>query len=150
NYGDYAYIEYFPRGMFLMEPQQNIARKSQIFQIWIRPVELPAAAFTLRLAFYELDKLIREGISAEDFDRTREYLSKYVNVLTKTKNAELGYAIDSRYYGIPDYNSYMKTALTKLTRDQVTAAIRKHLRIDRVQIVAVSANAEALKQQLTS
>ena len=47
NYGDYAYIEYFPRGMNLMEPSPNLARRSQIFQIWIRPVEPPAAAFTL-------------------------------------------------------------------------------------------------------
>ena len=37
NYGDYAYIEYFPRGMFLMEPQPNLARHHQIFQVWIRP-----------------------------------------------------------------------------------------------------------------
>ena len=69
-------------------------------------------------------------------------------MLTKTKNAELGYAIDSLYYGIPDYNSYIKNGIAKLTRDQVNAAIRKHLRADRIQIVAVSANAEQLKQQL--
>jgi zinc protease len=148
NYGDYAYIEYFPRGMFLMEPPPNLARRSQIFQIWIRPVEPPAAPFTLRLALYELNKLIKDGISVEDFNRTKEFLTKYVNVLTKTKNAELGYAIDSLYYGIPDYNSYIKNAIAKLTREQVNAAIRKHLRADRVQFVAVSANAERLKSQL--
>ncbi|MEP7353215.1 MAG: pitrilysin family protein [Acidobacteriota bacterium] len=148
NYGDYAYIDYFPRGMFLMEPPQNIARRSQIFQIWIRPVEPPAAAFTLRLAFYELNNLIKNGISEADFKRTKEFLGKYVNVLTKTKSAELGYAIDSLYYGIPDYNTYIKTALAKLTREQVNAAIKKHLRTDRVQIVAVSANAEQLKSQI--
>jgi zinc protease len=148
NYGDYAYIEYFPRGMNLMEPSPNLARRSQIFQIWIRPVEPPAAAFTLRLAFFELNKLIRDGIPAEDFNRTKEFLGKYVNVLTKTKNAELGYAIDSLYYGIPDYNSYIKNGIAKLTLEQLNAAIRKHLRADKLQIVAVSANAEQLKQQM--
>ncbi|MBZ5673606.1 MAG: insulinase family protein [Acidobacteriia bacterium] len=148
NYGDYAYIEYFPRGMFAMEPSPNLARRSQIFQIWIRPVEPPAAAFTLRLAFFELEKLIKDGIPNEDFNRTKEFLTKYVNVLTKTKNAELGYAIDSLYYGIPDYNSYIKNGIAKLTVEQVNAAIRKHLRADRIQIVAVSANAEQLKKQL--
>jgi zinc protease len=148
NYGDYAYIEYFPRGMNLFEPQPNLARKSQIFQIWIRPAEPPQAAFTLRLAVYELDKLVREGIPQEDFDRTKEFLGKYVNVLTKTKNAELGYAIDSLYYGVPDYTRYVKESLSKLTRDQVNAAIKKHLRADRLQIVAVSSNAEDLKKQI--
>jgi len=148
NYGDYAYIEYFPRGMFLMDPAPNLVRRSQIFQIWIRPVEPPAAAFALRLAVYELDKLIKDGIPADDFERTKEFLGKYVNVLTKTKSAELGYAIDSLVYGIPDYNSYIKNAVTKLTREQVNAAIRKHLRSDRLQIVAVAANAEELKKQI--
>ena len=33
---------------------------------------------------------------------------------------------------------------------QVNAAIRKHLRADRLQIVAVAANAEDLKKQITS
>ncbi len=148
NYGDYAYIEYFPRGGQLMEPPQNVARGSQAFQIWIRPAEPPQAAFTLRLGVYELNKLIKDGISQEDFDRTREFLTKYVNVLTKTKRAELGYAIDSAYYGIPNYNSYVKDALAKLIRDQVNAAIRKHLRTDRMVIVAVSAKAEDLKKQI--
>ena len=33
---------------------------------------------------------------------------KYVNILTQTKDAELGYALDSRYYGIPNFNEFMK------------------------------------------
>ena len=39
NYGDYAYVEYFPRGMFQFQPDPNLGRQQQIFQIWIRPVE---------------------------------------------------------------------------------------------------------------
>ena len=148
NYGDYAYIEYFPRGGQVMEPPPNVARSSQAFQIWIRPAEPPQAAFTLRLAVYELNKLVKDGIPEDDFERTREFLSKFVNVLTKSKRAELAYAIDSMYYGIPNYNTYIKNGLAKLTREQVNAAIRKHLRVDRLQIVAVSANAEDLKKQI--
>ena len=56
NYGDYSYIEYFPRGMYLHQPSPNLARRSQIFQIWIRPLEPPTANFGLRLAMYELDQ----------------------------------------------------------------------------------------------
>jgi len=148
NYGDYDYIEYFPRGGNLMEPPPNVARSSQAFQIWIRPAEPPQAAFTLRLAAYELNKLIKDGIPQDDFDRTKEFLSKFVNVLTKTKRAELAYAIDSLYYGIPNYNAYIKDSLAKLTRDQVNAAIRKHLRTDRLQIVAVTDHAADLKRQI--
>jgi zinc protease len=149
NYGDYAYIEYFPRGMFQFEPDANLGRHQQIFQIWIRPVEPPNAAFALRLALFELDRLVKDGITQEDFERTRTFLSKYVNVLTKTKSAELGYAMDSVYYGIPNYNEYVKASLAKLTLADVNRATRKHLRADRLQIVGVTKDAEKLKAELT-
>lgn len=150
NYGDYVYIEYFPRGMFGFQPAPNLARQSQIFQIWIRPVEPPTASFTLRLAMYELSKLIKDGIPAEDFDRVKQFLNKYLNVLTSTKDAELGYAIDSLYYGIPDYLTYVKSAIAKLTREQVNEAIRKHLRTERIQFVAIAGDAAGLKKELLS
>ena len=149
NYGDYAYVEYFPHGMFTFEPEPNIARQQQIFQIWIRPVEPATATFALRLALFELDRMVKTGITQEEFERTRSFLSKYVNVLTKTKSAELGYAIDSAYYGIPNYNEYVKTGLAKLTLDAVDGAIRRNLRAENIQIVGVAKDTEALKMELT-
>jgi zinc protease len=150
NYGDYAYIEYFPRGMFQFEPSPNLARHYQTFQIWIRPVEPPNAPFALRLALYELNKLCAEGIPEDGFEQTRDFLTKYVNLLTRTKTAELGYAIDSVYYGIPDYNDYIKSHLANLTRDEVNRVIHRYLRSDKLVIVAVAKNAEELKRDLTS
>lgn len=150
NYGDYAYIEYFPNGMYQFEPSPNLARQHQIFQVWIRPVEPDNAVFALRLAMFELDRLRRDGLSQEEFERTREFVSKNLNLLTRTKSAELGYAIDSMYYGIPGYLDYMKQRLAKLTREDVNKAIRAHLRADRIQFVAVAKNAEQLKAKLTS
>ncbi|MBV9744698.1 MAG: insulinase family protein [Acidobacteriia bacterium] len=150
NYGDYAYIEYFPRGMFQFEPSPNLGRHYQTFQVWIRPVEPENAPFALRLALYELKKLYDEGISEDGFEQTRDFLSKYVNLLTKSKSAELGYAIDSIYYGIPDYNKYVKDRLATLTRDEVNRVIKRYLRTDRFVIVAVADHAEDLKKALTS
>jgi zinc protease len=149
NYGDYAYVEYFPRGMFLFEPEPNLARYQQIFQLWIRPVEPDTSRFSLRLGLFELDKLIKGGISEEDFQRTREFLTKNVNVLMRTNSAELGYAIDSMFYGIPRYNQYLTTALAKLTREDVNRAIKRYLRTKNLVIVAVTKNGEDLKRQLT-
>lgn len=148
NYGDYAYIEYFPRGMFQFTPDPNLARSSQIFQIWIRPVEPKNAHFALRAALYEFDKLTREGMSKEAFEATREFLSKYSNVLTQTQDAQLGYALDSRYYGIKDFNAYMRESLAKLTLEDVNTAIRKHLKSDALQIVIVTKDAEALRDAI--
>jgi zinc protease len=104
----------------------------------------------LRAGMFELDKLLKDGMSQADFDRTRTFLSKYVNILTKSKSAELGYAIDSAWYGIPNYNDYVKSALSKLSVDDVNRAIRKHLRSANLEIVAVAKDAEALRKQLTS
>jgi zinc protease len=150
NYGDYAYIEYFPRGMFRFEPEPNLARREQIFQIWIRPVPPETAHFSLRLALFELDKLIHEGLSPQDFERTRSFLAKNVNLLFKTKQAELGYAIDGLFYGIPEYNAYVRNALAKLTVKDVNDAIARHLRTNDLRIVAVTQNAEQLKSKLAS
>lgn len=149
NYGDYSYIEYFPQGMFRFDPQPNIARHSQIFQIWIRPVEPPNAVFALRLALFELNSVVKNGIPQADFERTRNFLSKYVNLLTKTKSAELGYAIDSLYYGIPNYNDYIKNALAKLTVADVNAAIRRHLRAENIAMVGVAKGAENIRAVIT-
>jgi zinc protease len=150
NYGDYAYIEYFPLGMYRMEPPPNVARRQQIFQLWIRPVEPSNAVFALRLALYELNQLIKDGIPQDGFERTREFVGKHINVLTRTRGAELGYAIDSIWYGAPNLVEYLKGALAKLTRDDVNRVIRQHLRTNRLVIVAVSNNAEDLKRQLAS
>lgn len=148
NYGDYAYIEHFPEGMFRFEPPPNVARQHQVFQIWIRPVEPPNAHFALRLALFELDRFLREGLSETDFRRTVNFLSKYVNLLMKTKDAELGYAIDSLYYGIPNYSTYLKGSLARLTREDVHRAVRAHLRADRLQIAIIGENMADLRERL--
>jgi zinc protease len=150
NYGDYAYIEYFPRGMFQFQPDANLGRKLQIFQIWIRPVEPQNGHFVLRAALYEYDKLVREGMSPAAFESTREFLSKYVNVLTATQDDQLGYALDSRYYGIKDFPTYMREQLAKLTLADVNRAIKQYLKSDSMQIVIVTKDAEGLRDAILS
>lgn len=148
NYGDYAYIEYFPSGMYRFQPEPNLARQQQIFQIWIRPVPPEQALFTLRATLYEYDRLVRDGLTQEQFEVTREFLSKYVDNLLQTQGARLGYALDSRYYGIPEYSDYMKDSLKKLTLKEVNAAIKKHLKSDSMQVVIVTQAADRLKERI--
>lgn len=148
NYGDYAYVEYFPRGMFQFTPDPNLGRSTQIFQIWIRPVEPQNSLFALRGALYEYDKLVREGMPQKDFEAIREFLTKYSNVLTATQDARLGYALDSRYYGTPDFNTYMRERLSKLTLSDVNRAIKQYLATNSMRVVVITKDADALRDAI--
>ncbi|HEX5704752.1 MAG TPA: pitrilysin family protein [Pyrinomonadaceae bacterium] len=150
NYGDYAYIEYFPRGMFQFQPDPNLGRQQQIFQIWIRPVEPQNGHFTLRAALYEYDKLMRNGMTPDDFESTRQFLMKFVNILTATQDAQLGYALDSRYYKIKDFPAYMREQLAKLTLADVNRALRTHLKSDAMRVAIITKDAEGLSQAILS
>lgn len=150
NYGDYAYIEYFPRGMFQFQPDSNLGRQQQIFQIWIRPVEPQNGHFVLRAALYEYERLVRDGISKEAFESTREFLTKYVNILTSTQDAQLGYALDSRYYHIKDFPTYMREQLAKLTLADVNRVIKQYLKSDSMRIAIVTKDASGLRDAILS
>ena len=150
NYGDYAYIEAFPRGMFQFFPDPNIARQRQIFEIWIRPVVPVNAHMSLRIAIHELDGLIQNGLTKEDFETTRDYLMNNVYVMTARQDQQLGYALDSQWYGIGEFTGFMRKALESLTLEQVNAAVKKHLDARNLSIVFITKDAAALKQALVS
>jgi zinc protease len=150
NYGDYAYIEAFPRGMFQFFPDPNLARQQQIFEIWIRPVVPMNGHMSLRIAVHELQQLIDTGLSKEDFESTRQYLMKNVYVMTARQDQQLGYALDSRWYGTGEFTQYMRDGLQKLTVEQVNAAVKRHLTAKDMSVVIITKDAQGLKQALLS
>ena len=150
NYGDYAYIEAFPGGMFAMLPNPGVPRRSQIFEVWIRPVVPVNAHMALRIAIWELEKLIANGLSQDEFDATREYLMKNVFVMTATQNQQLGYALDSKWYGVPEYTTFLRDKLGKLTLADVNAAIRRHLSANNLCVVIVTKDAKGLADKLVA
>jgi len=150
NYGDYAYIEAFPRGMFQFFPNPNIARRAQIFEIWIRPVVPENAHMAIRIALHEVATLIENGLSAADFVKTRDYLMKNVYLMTATSDQQLGYALDSRWYGIGEFTQMVREKLQKLTVDEANQVIRKHLSAKDLSFVIITKDAAGLKQQLLS
>ncbi len=150
NYGDYAYIEAFPRGMFQFFPNPNLGRKAQLFEVWIRPVAPENAHFALRIALTELDELLAKGLTKEAFETTRGYLMKNVFVMTATQDQQLGYALDAQWYKTPEFTQMMRHALAKLTVDDVNAAIRKHLSAKDLSVVIIAKDAEGLKEKLVT
>ncbi|MEX5745988.1 M16 family metallopeptidase [Massilia sp. X63] len=150
NYGDYAYIEAFPRGMFQFFPNPNLGRKAQLFEVWIRPVAPQNGHFALRAALFELDKMIAGGLSEEDFATTRDYLMKNVFVMTATQDQQLGYALDAQWYRTPEFTGMMRDGLSKLTAADVNAAMRKHLSSKNLSVVIITKDAAGLKEKLVA
>ncbi|MDZ7373441.1 MAG: insulinase family protein [candidate division KSB1 bacterium] len=151
NYGDYAYIEHFPNGGRRQFPPPNVPRRRQIFQIWIRPVPNEARLFAFRAALRELQKLVDQGMTKEQFELTRKFLKGYLLHYAPTTDLRLGYALDDRFYGIDGhYLDNFRRALDELTLEEVNAAIRRHLQYRNIKVVFVTRGAAELKEALIS
>ena len=151
NYGDYAYIEYFPRGSRQTKPDANLGRSSQIFQVWLRPLRSNNDAhFATRAAMFELDKLIKNGMTEKDFAATRNFLSNYVPQMVSSQDKQLGYALDSEFYNTDDFVSYVRNQLKTLTLADVNRVIKQNLQTDNIQFVFISGDASDMKKRLSS
>jgi zinc protease len=151
NYGDYSYIENYPRGGMLSKPPQNVCRRQQIFEIWIRPVPLETGHFALRAALHEFKSLVENGMTKEQFELTRKFLKKYVLLYAPTTMERLGYALDDRFYGIKgSHLETFRSMMAKLTLDDVNAAIRKYWQFGTMQIAVVTKDGTAFRDALVA
>jgi zinc protease len=149
NYGDYSYIENYPNGGRLQLPPTNVARRKQIFEIWIRPVPNEARHFAMRAALREFKKLVDNGLTKDEFELTRGFLRKYTLHYAETTSDRLGYAIDDAFYGLDKgHLEQFKTNLETLTLAEVNAAIKKHWQYDNMQIAVVTKDAAAFRDAL--
>jgi zinc protease len=159
NYGDYSYIEAFPRGYATQQPRVNVARRSQLFEIWIRPIAQTApgnlhdrSLFATRAAIRELDRLVEDGLTAEQVQETVTFLRNYTVNWGNTINRRLAYRVDDAFYGIPDpgFLASLRSDLDGLTAGDVNAAIRRHLQADDMYLVLITRDAEGMKRKLLS
>ena len=148
NYGDYSYIEDFIQEGMSTFPVPNNPRRRQYFSIWIRPVPRDKAVFALRGALWELDRLIEEGMSPEDFEATRAYLLNYSKLWVQTLSRRLGYAMDGAFHGRDDLVTELARRLPSLTVDQVNAAVRRHLKSPGLKVAIVARDAAELRDTL--
>ena len=123
-----------------------------------------AAAETVAQIFDQLGGLMKDGYAVASGDvrlaaqllsqdggvRLRDYLMKNVYVMTATQNQQLGYALDSRWYGIGEFTGYMRDRLGKLTLDDVNRAIRAHLSAKNLSVVIVTKDAKGLREKLVA
>lgn len=148
NYGDYSYIENFIQDGSTTFVQPNVPRRSQFFSIWIRPVPNDKRLFAIRQAIRELDLLVADGLSAQEFETTKSFVINYSKLWVQTNSRRLGYEIDGHFYGTKSQIEEIHERVAKLTLEQVNAAIRKHLQSKNLLIAVVTKNAAGLKDQV--
>ncbi len=157
NYGDYSYIEAFPLGYATQQPPVNVARRSQLFEIWLRPISNttptdlhPRVVFATRAALRELDRVVRYGLPSEEVERTKQFLWNYTVHWGNTLSRRLAYAVDDVFYGIPapGYLAQIRPGLERVTPESVREALRVHLRSPGYYLVFITRNARELKDLL--
>lgn len=159
NYGDYSYIEAFPAGFATQQPRTNVARRSQLFEIWIRPIALTEpgnlhdrSLFATRAAIRELDKLVREGLEEETVDETVAFLRNFTVNWGATINRRLAYRMDDAFFDVdePGYLASLRPGLDALDAETVNQAVRRHLQARDMYLVLITQDAEGMKQKLLS
>lgn len=159
NYGDYSYVEWYNNGGGYMLPPSGVPRSSNYFALWIRPVQIAKqlkaqykelsdikighAHFALRMAVREVDNIIKNGLSKDAFEATRTFLRSYTKLYVQTPNEQLGYLMDSRFYGRKDFISEIDKELAKLTVKNVNAAVKKYWRTNNMFVTIVTDRSEA-------
>jgi zinc protease len=151
NYGDYAYVEHFVQQGWGKNEKLNIGRRHQYFSIWIRPVEHKNRHFALRQTVYELDRFVQRGIpDDESFKRLLTFLLGHWQQKEQEPMRKLGYAMDDAFYGTGYDRDGLRERVLKLTRADVNAAIKRHLRADKLHIVVVTEGAAQLAKDLVA
>ncbi|MFW6330486.1 MAG: M16 family metallopeptidase [Gemmatimonadota bacterium] len=157
NYGDYSYIEAFPAGYATQQPRTNVARRSQLFEIWIRPIAETdpgtlhdRALFATRAALRELDEVVAGGLAGEQVEETVGFLRNFTVNWGNTISRRLAYRMDDAFYGVdePGYLGSVRPALDALTPAEVNAAIRRHLQAENLYLVLITRDAEGMKEKL--
>jgi zinc protease len=153
NYGDYAYVEAFLNGSELQMPMPNNARRQQIFEVWLRPVQNVQRHFALRAAMRELKMVVEKGMTNDAFETTKKFLYKYALNYAPTTSIRLGYRIDSRFYGVEDngnYVDYFRNKINSLTLEQVNKAIKRFIQYENIKFGIVTQDAERFKDELVN
>jgi len=157
NYGDYSYIEAFPRGYATLQPRLNVARRSQLFEVWIRPISQTTpgslndrALFATRAALRELKSLVDNGMAEEALDATRQFLRNYTINWGSTISRRLAYAVDDEFYGVggDGFLASIRPGLAALQLEDVNQAIQRELQYDNMYMVFIVRDPEGLKDML--
>lgn len=140
NYGDYSYIEYWggrPSALFQLF---NQPREEQYFSIWVRPVKHEHAVHMMKAVTYELEEMVREGLSSADVEGAKNKARVLYLNLAETVPRLVSARVDDVFYGLEE-QGFLDTYLANIDRvtvERVNAAVRRHLQPDNIKYVVVT------------
>lgn len=146
NYGDYSYIEHFEGRPSHLFPPFNTPRLRQYFSIWVRPVGHAYVPHVMRAITWELEDLLRQGLS--DTQCAEAKVKAKVLYLSLAESAErlLASRLDDAFYGSePGYLASYLQSIDVVKCSDVNAALRRHLKPELLQYLVVTNAAEAQK-----
>lgn len=140
NYGDYSYLEFWSGRQSNLFQVFNQPREQQYFSIWIRPVKHEHAVHLLKAATYEIEQLVRRGLTAEEVQAAKNKARVLYLNLGETVPRLVDARIDDAFYGLSN-NGFLDQYLAnidKVTPEQVNAALRRHINMANVKYVVVT------------
>jgi zinc protease len=147
NYGDYSYIEYWggrPNSLFQVF---NQPREQQYFSIWVRPVKHEHAVHMMKAVTYELDQLIRAGLTPDQVEEAKKKARVLYLNLGETVPRLIGARVDDAFYGLSQHgflDTYIES-IDRVSPEQVNQAIQRHLNTNNVKYVVVTSTAHLAK-----
>lgn len=159
NYGDYTYIEWYDNGGRNQLPVAGVPRSSNYFSFWLRPVQIAKglkaqypelnsittghAHFAIRMVLKEMDNVVNNGLPESEFNKIRDFLRSYIKLYIQSPELQLGFLMDSHFYGRKNYIAEMDGLLAKLTVADVNEAMKKYWQTKNMDIVIVTDKSEA-------
>lgn len=142
NYGDYSYIEYWGGRTSALFQIFNQPREQQYFSIWVRPVKHEHAVHMMKAVTYELDQLIRDGLTAEQVDEAKNKARVLYLNLGETVPRLVAARVDDAFYGVQGVqggflDSYIES-VNRVTPEQINDAIRRNLSVANLKYVVVT------------
>ncbi len=150
NYGDYAYCETFRQAGGGTHPQVNIGRNRHFYSIWIRPVEHQNRVFAIRCAIWQLDNLLRVGLSNDEVEQTKGFLDGYTRLWELTTTRRLGFALDDLFNGTRAHLESSRERFPSLTTAEVNAALKKWIDPKQLRYAIITSDAAAMRDALVS
>ena len=105
-------------------PAHQVAKQLRAQYEELADVEVGHAHFALRMAIKEFDQLIETGMSEEEFEATRTFLRSYTKLYGQGLAAQLGWLMDSGFYGRENYLAELDTLLANVTLEEVNTALK--------------------------